>query len=72
MRSEALAPPTLKTKLVSKFDDKEKSPWNGCHKLIFYFLKPYKVNVRHKLKLYRIHKKIKKFKNTNLSFTLIH
>ena len=72
MRSKVLALPTLKTKLVSKFDDKEKSSWNGCHKLIFYFLKPYKVNVRHKLKLYRIHKKIKKFKNTNLSFTLIH
>ena len=72
MRSEVLAPPTLKIKLISKFDDKEKSPCNGCHKLIFYFLKPYEVNVRHRLKLYRIHKKIKKIKKTNLSFTLIH
>ena len=45
MRSKVLAPPTLKTELISKFDDKEKSLRSRFHKLIFYFLKSYGANI---------------------------
>ena len=45
MRSKVLAPPTLKTELVPKFDDKEKSLQSRCHKLIFYLLKSYGTNI---------------------------